>query len=122
MAQPGLEGQLFSRSSILATPALQGHPLGGVRAISGGHSSQVASQEFAGYEPKSAGSAQPLQPAPLTSSSALEVKVPTTPSLASPQLSLARAATLTHALPSRFPAHQLSGRRSPSNKVITMYP
>ena len=47
MAQPGLKGQLFSRSSILATPALQGLPLGGVRAISGGRSSQVASQEFA---------------------------------------------------------------------------
>ena len=42
MAQPGLKGQLFSRSSILATPTLQGLCLGGV--------GEVASCEFAPSE------------------------------------------------------------------------
>ena len=98
MAYPGTPvGQLFCRSSLPTTPTLQDiqeNNLGEVSSGAATHPMQLHPENSQVMSPNSAGLAQPLRPAPLTSSLALEIKAPTTLSLASPQLSLARAATL----------------------------
>ena len=132
MVIPGSSGKSVSRSSQPTTPTLQDiqeKNLGGVRSGVATHPMQLHPENSQVMSPKSPGLAQPLRPAPLASSLALEVKAPNTPSLALPQLSLVRAATLTHTLSSRSPAQsaermqaiiQQSDDHVPVNPVATL--
>ena len=134
MAYPGIPlGQSFSRSSQPTSPTLQDiqeKNLGGVSSGIATHPMQLHPENSQVMSPKSPGLAQPLRPAPLASSLALEVKAPTTPFLASPQLSSARAAKLTHTLSSGSPAQsaermqaiiQQSDDLVPVNPVMTPF-
>ena len=90
-------GQLFSRSSHPSTPALRDIQEKNLGGVSSGHAiPQLHPENSQVMSPNSPGPVQPLHPAPSTPPLALEVKAPTSSSLASPQLSLTRAATMTH--------------------------
>ena len=96
---------MFSWSSQPSTPTLQDIQENNLGGVSSGHAmSQLHPENSQVMSPNSPGPAQPLHPAPSTTQLALEVKAPTTPSLAWPQLSLARAATMTHEVSSRSTA------------------
>ena len=90
-------GQSFSRSCQSTTPTLRDIQEKNLGGVSSGHANpQLHPENSQVMSPNLPGPVQPLHPAPSTPPLALEIKAPTSSSLASPQLSLTRAATLTH--------------------------
>ena len=91
-------GQSFSRSCQSTTPTLRDIQEKNLGGVSSGHAiPQLHPENSQVMSPTNLpGPVQPLHPAPSTPPLALEIKAPTSSSLASPQLSLTRAATLTH--------------------------